>query len=145
MLDRPFVLHRLSGLTSSSPTAYWSGMIFSMTAKAYEISSQEFKNWVLSRDPLRCELPMREQITCALQDLGFEKIRLNQVEPHPVWNVSAKLGRFRADSLRSVKLALKKLCDELGFQVRMNEIVASIYGGRLNAAFALIPPNAAPV
>jgi hypothetical protein len=120
-------------------------MIFCMTSKAYEISSQEFKNWVLSRDPLRCELPMREQITCALQDLGFEKIRLNQVEPHPVWNVSAKLGRFRADSVRSVKLALKKLCDELGFRVRISEIIASVYRGRVNAVFALIPSDAVPV
>jgi hypothetical protein len=116
-----------------------------MSAGVYEISSEEFKRWVLSRDPMRCELPMRDQIVCALQDLGFERIRLNQVEPHPVWNVSAKVGRFRADSLRSVKIALKKLCRELGFPVRMNEIVASVYRGRLNAAFALVPPNAAPV
>jgi hypothetical protein len=109
MIDLPFVPHRLSGLTSSSPTAYWSGMIFSMTAKAYEISSQEFKNWVLSRDPLRCELPMREQIIFALQELGFVRIRLSQDEPHPVWSVSANVGQFRADSLRSVKLAIKKM------------------------------------
>jgi hypothetical protein len=116
-----------------------------MSATVYEMSSEEIKAWVLSRDPLRCELPMREQISRALQDLGLERIRLNQVEPHPVWNVSAKVGQFRADSLRSVKIALRKMCDELGFRVRMNEIIVSVYRGRLNAAFGLIPPNSPPV
>lgn len=120
-------------------------MIFLMRAEAYEISSEELKSWILSRDPMRCELPMRDQIILALQDLGFQRVRVAQVIHHPVWNVSAHVGTFRADSLRAVKLALKKLCDELGFRVRMNEIVAGIYRGRLNAAFALIPPNAAPV
>jgi hypothetical protein len=115
-----------------------------MSATVYEMSSEEIKAWVLSRDPLRCELPMCEQISRALQDLGLERIRLNRVEPHPVWNVSAKVGQFRANSLRSVKLAIKKMCDELGFKVRMNEIVASVDRGRLNAAFALVPPNYAP-
>lgn len=116
-----------------------------MIAGAYEISSEEFKRWVLSRDPLRCELPMREQITLALQDLGFQRVRVNQVIHHPVWNISALVGTFRADTLRSVKIALKKLCGELGFRVRMNEIVASVYRGRLDAAFGLVPPDAAPV
>lgn len=115
-----------------------------MSAGVYEISSEEFKRWVLSRDPLRCELPMREQIVFALQGLGFDRIRVNQVEPHPVWNIAANIGNFRADSLRSVKIALKKICGELGFKVRMNEIVASLYRGRLNAAFALIATDAAP-
>ena len=63
---------------------------------------------------------------------------------HPVWNVSAHVGQFRADSLRSVKIALKKMCSELGFRVRMNEIVASLYRGRVSAAFLLAPPNLAP-
>nr|WP_281721456.1 hypothetical protein [Nitrosomonas nitrosa] len=111
----------------------------------YEISSEEFKRWVLSRDPMRCELPMRDQIMLALHDLGFQRVRVAQVIHHPVWNVSAQVGTFRADSLRSLKIALKKLCGELGFRVRMNEIIASVYRGRLNAAFALVPPDAAPV
>lgn len=120
-------------------------MIFPMTAKAYEITSEEFKAWVLSRDPLRCELPMREQIALALQDMGFEAIRATQVTPHPVWNVSARVGRFQADSVRSVKMALKKMCGQLGFRLRLNEIVASLYRGRVSAAFLLVPPNLAPV
>lgn len=120
-------------------------MLFVMSAGVYEISSEEFKGWVLSRDPMRCELPMRDQITLALQDLGFQRVRVTQVIHHPVWNVSAQVGTFRADSLRSVKIALKKLCGELGFRVRMNEIIASVYRGRLNATFALIASDAAPV
>ena len=116
-----------------------------MSAEAYEISSEDFKNWVLSRDPLRCELPMRDQIALALQDLGFERIRVKQVIHHPVWNISAHVGKFRADSLRSVKIALKKMGGELGFRLRMNEIVASLYRGRVSAAFLLVPPNLAPV
>src|SRR6187200_3387983 len=98
-----------------------------MSAEAYEISSEEIKRWVLSRDPMRCELPMREQITLALRDMGFERIRVNEVVPHPVWNISASVGRFKADSLRSLKIALKKMCGELGFRVRLSEIVASLY------------------
>jgi hypothetical protein len=116
-----------------------------MSAKAYEISSEDFKNWVLSRDPMRCELPMREQIALALQDLGFERVRVKQVIHHPVWNISAHVGKFRADGLRSVKIALKKMCGELGFRLRMNEIVGSLYRGRVSAAFLLVPPNLAPV
>lgn len=80
---------------------------------------------------------MRDQIALGLQDLGFERVRVTPVIHHPVWNVSANVGRFQAESLRSVKMALKKICEELGFRVRMNEIVASLYRGRLNAAFAL--------
>lgn len=116
-----------------------------MSAEAYEISSEEVKKWVISRDPLRWELPMREQITHALRDMGFERVRVTPVIHHPVWNIAANVGLFRTDSVRSLKIALKKMCGELGFRVRMNEIVASLYRGRLNAAFALIPPNAAPV
>ncbi len=116
-----------------------------MSAEAELMTSEEFKAWVLSRDPLRCELPMREQIALSLKDLGFERIRLRQDEPHPVWNVSAIVGQFRSDSLRSVKLAIKKMCGELGFKVSMNEIVASLYRGRVSAAFLLAPPNLAPV
>jgi hypothetical protein len=120
-------------------------MILSMSAEVYEISSEEFKAWVLSRDPLRCELPMRDQIVFALQELGFERIRVNEVAPHPVWNISASVGRFQAESFRSLKIALKKMCGELGFRVRLNEIVASLYRGRVSAAFLLVPPNFAPV
>lgn len=118
-----------------------------MSANAELMSSEEIKAWILSHDfpPLRSDLPMRDQIALALQDLGFERVRVTPVIHHPVWNVSAQVGTFRADSLRSVKIALKKLCGELGFKVRMNEIVAAVYRGRLNAAFALIPPNAVPV
>ncbi|ODU24271.1 MAG: hypothetical protein ABS95_02055 [Verrucomicrobia bacterium SCN 57-15] len=116
-----------------------------MSAKVYEISSQELKDWVLSRDPMRCELLLRDQIPLTLKDMGFERIRVTQVIYHPVWNVFAHVGMFRAESLRSVKIALKKMRDELGFRVTMNEIVASMYRGRLNAAFALIPATAAPV
>jgi len=115
-----------------------------MSADVDEISSEEFKKWVLSRDPMRCEFPMRDQILLALRDMGFERIRVTQVIHHPVWNVSAHVGQFQADSLRTVKIALKKMCDEFRFKLRMNEIVASLYRGRLNAAFALIPPNYAP-
>jgi hypothetical protein len=120
-------------------------MISAMNLEADEISYEEFKKWILSHDHLCCELPMRDQIALALQDLGFERIRVNQVIHHPVWNVSARLGQFKTDSVRSVKIALKKMCGELGFRVRMNEIVASLYRGHLNAAFALVPPDAAPV
>lgn len=81
---------------------------------------------------------MDNQITLALQDLGFQRIRVTPVIHHPIWNISARVGTFRAESLRSVKLALKTVCSELGFRVRMNEIVASVYRGRLNAALALI-------
>lgn len=118
-----------------------------MSASVELMSSEEIKGWILSHDfpPLRSDLPMRDQIALALQDLGFERVRVTPVIHRPVWNVSANVGRFRAESLRSVKMALKKICEELGFRVRMNEIVASVYRGRLNAAFALIPPNAAPV
>jgi hypothetical protein len=118
-----------------------------MSAGVYEMSSEGVKAWILSREfpPLRSDLPMRDQIALALQDLGFARVRVTPVIHHPVWNVSAHVGRFRADSLRSVKIALKKLCGELGFRVRMSEIVASLYRGRLNAAFALVPPNVAPV
>jgi|GraSoiStandDraft_24_1057298.scaffolds.fasta_scaffold457624_1 hypothetical protein len=105
---------------------------------------EEFKRWVLSRDPMRCEIPMRDQITLALQDLGFEHIRVNQVIHHPVWNVSARVGQFQADNLRSLKVALKKMCGELGFRTRMSEIVASLNHGRVSAAFLLAPPNHVP-
>jgi hypothetical protein len=118
-----------------------------MNADAELMTSEQIKAWILSHDfpPLRSDLPMLDQIALTLQDLGFERVRVTPVIHHPVWNVSANVGRFRADSLRSVKMALKKMCGELGFKVRMNEIVASLYRGRLNAAFALVPPNAAPV
>jgi hypothetical protein len=106
---------------------------------------EEFKRWVLSRDPMRCEIPMRDQITLALQDLGFERIRVNQVIHHPVWNVSAHVGQFQADNLRSLKVALKKMCGELGFRTRMSEIVASLTRGRVSAAFLLVPSDATPV
>jgi hypothetical protein len=122
------------------------GIIIQMNADAELMTSEQIK-WILSRDfpPLRSDLPMRDQIALALQDLGFDRVRVTPVIHHPVWNVSANVGGFRAESLRAVKMALKKMCGELGFKVRMNEIVAGIYRGRLNAAFALVPPNAAPV
>jgi hypothetical protein len=145
MLDLLFVHIRLSEINEFMANCVMILYDLPMSATVYAMSSEEIKAWVLSRDPLRCELPIREQIVRALQDLGLERIRLNQVEPHPVWNVSAKVGQFRADSLRSVKLAIKKMCDELGFKVRMNEIVASVYRGRLNAAFGLISPDMAPI
>src|SRR5213075_2943768 len=100
-------------------------MLWRMSAVAYEISSEDFKKWVLSRDPMRCELPMRDQIFLALQALGFERIRVTPVIHHPVWNIAANVGQFRADGVRSVKIALKKICGELGFRVRLNEVVAS--------------------
>lgn len=118
-----------------------------MRPETEEWNSEEIKAWILSREfpPLRCELPMGDQIALALHDLGCERIRVNQVAPHPVWNVAANMGRLRADSVRAVKTALKKLCAELGFRVGMSEIVASVYRGRLNAAFALAAPDATPV
>jgi hypothetical protein len=70
---------------------------------------------------------------------------VNEVVPQPVWNISASVGRFQADTPRSLKIALKKMCGELGFKVRLNEIVASLYRGRVSAAFLLVPPNFAPV
>lgn len=36
-------------------------------------------------------------------------------------------------------MALKKRCGEPGFQVRMNEIVASVYRGRLNLRKQWLP------
>ena len=118
-----------------------------MSQNVSVMTAEEVKDWILSHEfpPLRCELPMRDQISLALQDLGFQRVRVTQVIHHPVWNIAANLGTFRAESLRSVKAALKKACRELGFRVRMNEIVAAIYRGRLNASFALVAPDAAPV
>lgn len=116
-----------------------------MSANAELMSSDQIKAWVLSRDPLRCELPVRDQIFFALQDLGFERIRVNQVAPHPVWNIAANVGNFRADNVRSVKITLKKTCSELGFKVSISEIVASLYRSRVSAAFLLVPSNLAPI
>lgn len=118
-----------------------------MRLESDEMSSDEIKEWIFAQDfpPLRCDLPMRDQITLALQDMGFQRVRANQVVPHPVWNVSGHVGTFRAEGVRSVKIALKRICRELGFRVRISEIVATLYRDRLNASFALVPPNAAPV
>lgn len=113
----------------------------------YEMTSEEVKAWILRHDfpPLRSDLPMRDQIALAFRNLGFERIRVNQVIHHPVWNVSAHIGTSSVQSLRSIKIALRKLCRDLGYRLGMNEIIASIYRGRLNAAFALVPPNDAQV
>jgi hypothetical protein len=116
-----------------------------MTTEADSWNSDQIKKWVISRDPLRWGLPMRDQIALALQDLGFERIRVTPVIHHPVWNIAANVGKFRTDSVRSLKIALKKMCGELGFRVRMSEIVASLYRGRVSAAFLLVPPDAVPV
>jgi hypothetical protein len=118
-----------------------------MNPETCEMSSEEIKAWILSRDfpPLRCDLPMREQIAIALHEMGFERIRVTPVIHHPIWNIAANVGQFHTDSVRSLKIAIKKMCAELGFRVRMNEIVASLYRGRVSAAFALVPPDAAPV
>src|ERR1044071_10277263 len=100
-----------------------------MSLESDEMTSDEIKDWILSHEfpQLRCDLPMRDQITLALQDIGFQRVRANQVVHHPVWNVSAHVGTSRADSVRSVKIALKRICGELGFTVRMSEIVATLY------------------
>jgi hypothetical protein len=117
-----------------------------MSAHTELMTSEEIKKWILCHafPPLRCDLPMRDRTTLSLQDMGFERIRVTQVINHPVWNVSAQVGQFRADSVRSVKIALKRICGELGFRVRMKEIVGSLYRGRLNAALALVPADYAP-
>jgi hypothetical protein len=116
-----------------------------MSTEAEVMTYEEIKRWVLSRDPMRCEIPMRDQIALALRDLGFERIRVTPVIHHPIWNIAANVGQFRTDSVRSLKIALKKLGGELGFRVRMNEIVASLNRGRVSASLLLVPPHANPV
>ena len=111
------------------------------------MSYEKFKRWILSHDfpPLRCELPMHEQIALTLQDMFFERVRVVQIPHHPVYRVTARLGRLAPQSQRQVKLALRSMCRELGFTVKLRDIIADVRHGRLDAAFGLIPPNAAPV
>jgi hypothetical protein len=115
--------------------------------KTEVMTSEEIKAWILSRDfaPLRCELPMDQQITLALRDMHFERLRVVQTPYHPVYRISARLGRLAPQSHRPVKIALRKMCRELGFSVRMSDIIAQVYHGRVDACFALIPPDAVPV
>ena len=80
----------LRSLTSSSPTHHQSVMILLMSAEASEFTSEQVKAWVISRNPLHWGFPMRDQIVLALQDLGFERIRVTKVIHHPVRNISAQ-------------------------------------------------------
>lgn len=94
-----------------------------MSADDELMSYEKLKRWILSHDfqPLRSELPMQEQITLALQDMFFEKIRVVQVPHHPVYKVTARLGRLAPQTLRPVKLALRSICRELGFKVKLRD------------------------
>lgn len=105
------------------------------------MTADEVKDWILMQDiPLsRHKLPMREQIERYLRDIGFDRVRVKQIDPHPVWNVSAQVGQSETHSVRSLKLALQRMCRDIGFRVKGNEIVASLYRSRVNAAFALLP------
>jgi hypothetical protein len=111
------------------------------------MTDEEIKEWMLSGTfpPLLFGLAIQEQIALSLQYMHFERVRVEKVPHHPVFRVVARLGQLAPQELRPVKVALKKMCRDLGFSVKMSDIIADVSRGRLDAVFGLLPHNPAPV
>jgi hypothetical protein len=110
-------------------------------------TDEEVKEWILDAEipPLLSGLSIHEQIVLTLEYKHFERVRVERVPHHPVYRVTAQLGKLAPQSLRPLKLRFQDMCRHLGFTVKIRDIIAEISRGRVEAVFALLPPNPAPV
>jgi hypothetical protein len=78
-----------------------------------------------------------EFILAEAERLGFERVRVVRVGPHQVWSLTARLGQSVYDCDHIVKVALKRLAWNLGFKLKLRDIVARVRDGCVQAVFCL--------
>src|SRR5689334_4371493 len=94
----------------------------------------DVKEWIFARESLNpCSLSLHERLHYELEVLGFERLRLRRIEPHPVWSFSAKLGTSDYRCIPDVRLALKRMIKALGFLLKGSEISVFVSRERVQA------------
>jgi hypothetical protein len=86
------------------------------------------------------EAPLSELILAEVNGLGFERVRVARVGPYPVWSVTARLGHSVYGCDHIVRVAVKRLAQNLGFKLKMRDIVARVRCGCVQAVFCLDQP-----
>ena len=76
-------------------------------------------------------------IRAEVEHLGFESVRVVAVGPYPVWAVAARLGASKFDRDYIVRVAMKRLAQNLGFKLHLRDIAARVRGECVQAAFCL--------
>lgn len=76
-------------------------------------------------------------IVAEVERLGFNRIRVVRVGPRPVWSLTACLGQSVYDCDFIVQVAVKRLAHSLGFNLKLDEIIATVRGDHIRAIFSL--------
>jgi hypothetical protein len=78
-----------------------------------------------------------ELILAEVERLGFAHVHVARVGPYPVWSVTARLGASVYDCDHIIRVAVKRLAQNLGFNVKLRDILARVSGGCVQAIFCL--------
>lgn len=118
-----------------------------MSGETESMTSDEVKAWIMRQNfpPAPWDVPLDQRIADALGEIGFDRVGVTQTLHHPVFRVSARFGGFAPAEARRLKIAIRKMGRELGFVLRMSDIIVEVYTGRFVAVFALVAPDAALV
>jgi hypothetical protein len=103
---------------------------------------EKLKRWVLEQIPAPWTGSLCDHIQSELQRLDLDRIRIKEIEPHPVWVISARLGSPLHGIERELRLTVKGLLKLRGLPASMSNIDATIDGGRVQIVFCL-PEQAA--
>jgi hypothetical protein len=107
-------------------------------AKDFVLHQQELQ-------PLPFTLAWHERLKIEFERLGFQRIVLQVIETHAVYDVRMGLGSSGARTQRDVRLLIKRLAKRFGFTVSLGDIVVVFSGSRLRAGFILLPREEEPV
>jgi hypothetical protein len=82
-------------------------------------SPQDVKNWIHHQDALRpfgVGWPLNERITLELQRMGFAKVTMEQVVPHPVFVYRGCVGTSGCASEADFDTVIRQLATSLCFR-----------------------------
>jgi hypothetical protein len=104
------------------------------------VTPAEVKEWLYEQSAIRPfpgQLPLHERLLRELELLGFDRIRLEKVEPHPVWNFRGTLGQCCCSRPAEINRRLRRMIKEFYLDLKMTECATDISGGRIHAIFCI--------